>query len=380
MSVYKRGGVYWYNFNFAGKHYQESTKSKSKTLAKEAEKKRRRELEEAFNNTADTRKARVQSINTLAKVYLEDYKLRHRAGTFAEYALGHVTRVLGDKLVVDINEATLKAYQTARLKEEAAPKSINEEVTFLLRLLGDAGDALRVRLRRDKALKLKVCQTVARAFTEAEKETMLALAKDSSSRKSGSPAIYPALVLALNAGMRDAEIRTLTWAQVDFEKQFLTVGRSKTEAGEGRTIPLNSVLLPALLGHSRWYTRRFGMMKPEWHLFPFGKSKHLDPTRPMTTLKTVWGNIKKRTRITGRWHDNRHTLITELAESGAGDQTIMDIAGHVSRQMLARYSHIRMDAKRKALEAIVKKPEPAPQDPQPARAPGGADGAPQRLQ
>jgi integrase len=161
--------------------------------------------------------------------------------------------------------------------------------------------------------------------------------------------------------MRDAEIRTLTWAQVDFEKQFLTVGRSKTEAGEGRTIPLNSVLLPVPLDHSRWYTRRFGMMKPEWYLFPFGQSKHLDPARPMTTLKTVWGNIKETAGITGRWHDNRHTLITELAESGAGDQTIMDIAGHVSRQMLARYSHIRMDAKRKALEGIVKKPEPASQ-------------------
>jgi hypothetical protein len=54
-----------------------------------------------------------------------------------------------------------------------------------------------------------------------------------------------------------------------------------------------------------------------------------------------------------------------LAESGAGDQTIMDIAGHVSRQMLARYSHIRMEAKRSALEAIVSKPQPAPQAPQP---------------
>ena len=108
------------------------------------------------------------------------------------------------------------------------------------------------------------------------------------------------------------------------------------------------------------------MVKPEWYLFPFGKSKHLDPTRPMTTLKTVWTNIRKRAKVTRRWHDNRHTLITELAESGAGDQTIMDIAGHVSRQMLARYSHIRMDAKRKALEAIVKKPEPAPQVPEPA--------------
>ena len=39
----------------------------------------------------------------------------------------------------------------------------------------------------------------------------------------------------------------------------------------------------------------------------------------------------------------------------------MAIAGHVSRQMLARYSHIRMEAKRKALEGIVSKPAPVPQ-------------------
>jgi len=35
-------------------------------------------------------------------------------------------------------------------------------------------------------------------------------------------------------------------------------------------------------------------------------------------------------------------LITELAESGVGDQTIVDVAGHVSRQMLKDYSYIRM--------------------------------------
>ena len=308
--------------------------------------------------------------STLAAAYLEDYKVRHSAGTFAEYALGHVTRLLGDKMVVDFNEAVVMTYQTDRLKEKAAPKSVNEEVTFLLRLLGDAGDALRIRLRRNKALKLKVSQNVGRAYTEEEKTKMLALAKDSSGRKSGSPAIYPALALALNAGMRDAEIRNLTWAQVDFEKQFLTVGKAKTEAGEGRTIPLNSILLPALLDHARWYTRRFGVTKPGWYLFPFGKSKHLDPTRPMTSLKTVWGNIRENAGVTGRWHDNRHTLVTELAESGAGDQTIMDIAGHVSRQMLTRYSHIRMEAKRKALEGIVPKaPEPAPRTPQPREEP-----------
>ena len=44
----------------------------------------------------------------------------------------------------------------------------------------------------------------------------------------------------------------------------------------------------------------------------------------------------------GRWHDNRHTLVTELAESG-----------HVSRAMLSRYSHVRMEAKRRALDEIA---------------------------
>ncbi len=147
--------------------------------------------------------------------------------------------------------------------------------------------------------------------------------------------------------MRDAEIRNLTWAQIDFERRFLTVGRSKTEAGEGRTIPLNRRLLSALIDHSRWYTKRFGSIMAEWYVFPgrvgrpaAGKPRPLDPTLPVTSLKTAWKNVKERAGVTGRFHDTRHTLITELAETGAGDQTIMDIAGHVSRQMLSRYSHI----------------------------------------
>ena len=51
--------------------------------------------------------------------------------------------------------------------------------------------------------------------------------------------------------------------------------------------------------------------------------------------------------------DNRHTLVTELAESGAGDEVIMSIASHVSRAMLSRYSHVRMEAKRRALDEIA---------------------------
>jgi integrase len=272
-------------------------------------------------------------------------------------------RHLGKLLAVDTSPEVVRKYQVARLKEKASPKTINEEVGILLRLLGERGDAIRLALKREKSLRLKVRPSVGKAYTETQKRDLLSAASpervSAVKAQSRSPYIRPALELAFNAGMRDAEIRNLTWAQIDFERRFLTVGRSKTEAGEGRTIPLNSRLFSALTDHSRWYTKRFGSVVAEWYVFPgrvgrpaMGKARPLDPTLPVTSLKTAWKNVKERSGVTGRFHDTRHTLITELAESGAGDQTIMDIAGHVSRQMLSRYSHIRMEAKRRALEAV----------------------------
>ena len=61
------------------------------------------------------------------------------------------------------------------------------------------------------------------------------------------------------------------------------------------------------------------------------------------------------------WSDNHHRLVTELSESGAGDEVIMSIAGHVSRAMLSRYSHVRMEAKRRALEEIAARQRAADQ-------------------
>ena len=350
MALSKRGKIWWYEFLFARRRVRESAKTTSKTVAKLAEQKRRRELEHGFNGVEDKRDERIKTLNELGLAYLEAYSLRHKAVTFAEYAVGKVQRHLGTLMSVDVTEQTVTAYQTARLKENAAPKTINEEVGFLLRLLGDAGDIIRTRLRRRKCLKLAVPRGPGKAYTPDGKAAILAAAK-----AARSPAIYPALMLALNAGMRDAEIRGLQWDRLDLSKAYLTVGDSKTAAGEGRTIPLNSALLEAMVEYSKWYTRRFGTIQPEWYVFAFGKPWPNDPTRPMVTLKTSWSNVRKKAGVSGRWHDNRHTLITDLAESGAGDETIRDIAGHVSKHMLKHYSHIRMEAKRHALEAIIDK-------------------------
>lgn len=165
-------------------------------------------------------------------------------------------------------------------------------------------------------LKLKTREVIGKAYSEDEKKRMLKEAA-----KARSPHIYFALTLALNAGMRDGEIKQLTWAQVNFAKKYLAVGRAKTPGGEGRTIPLNSELFAVLSDYAEWYKHKFGAIRPEWYVFPFGKPQPTDPTRHITTLKTVWTNIRAKANVKGRWHDNRHTLITELAESGATDQT-----------------------------------------------------------
>jgi hypothetical protein len=44
------------------------------------------------------------------------------------YGLGHVSRLLGAKFIVDIDESSVIHFQESRLREGAAPKSVNEEV------------------------------------------------------------------------------------------------------------------------------------------------------------------------------------------------------------------------------------------------------------
>jgi integrase len=352
----KQSRHWWYEFVFAGKRIRESTESTRKTIAMDAEKNRRLELERSFNAVEDRRHGRIRSLAEVADQFLADYRVRKpRSTTFAEYALGHVKRLLGKTMVVDVSHETVKTYQTDRLKEKASPKSINEEVGFMLRVLGEQGDLLRAKLRRTRTLKLSGQMGVARAFTVEEKAALLAAAK---TRR--SPTIYPALMLAIHAGMRDGETRGPQWGRVDLQRAIVTVGASKTEAGEGRTIPLNADVLAALVEHSKWFLGKFGSTDPELFVFPFGAPQPTDATKPTTSFKTVWAALKKEAGITGRWHDSRHTFITDLAESGeASDETIRDIAGHVSKQMLKHYSHIRMEAKRRAVDSLTVKTKTA---------------------
>jgi len=336
---------------FCGQYIQESAKTKSKTVAKEAEKNRRRELEEGYNNiTPEDRNRRILTLAKAAEEYQKYYEKRNspNAARYSEYCIKHLVEHLGNKMLIEITDHAVIGYQQARLKEKAAGKTINEEVGELFRIMGETGEAIRLKLKRAKKLKLAEREDVGRALTPDEEKNVLVQA-----RASESPHVYSAVVIALNTGLRDSEIRNLQWRQVDFFKQLLTVGKSKTAEGTGRTIPLNSELLKTLAEHQTWYQKNVGKPNMDHFVFPKGAHKKFDPTKPITSFKTSWNRVRREAKVSARFHDLRHTLITKLAESGAGDETIMGIAGHVSRRMLSRYAHIRTEAKRKALEAIL---------------------------
>src|SRR5882724_5288678 len=350
MSVFKNGKFYHFEFMLDGRRRRGSTGTANKAQAIAEERRQRERLEKSYGQIIEE-EAREQGRKTIqqaADEFLEEYKAKHESATYAVYALGHVISILGNRLVVEITPTVVKRYQTDRLAEKAGPKTINDEVMLLLRLCGDQGDLIRAKLRRDKALKLTLPPSPGRPYSADEKARMLEEAQ-----KLRTPQMHAALALDLNTGLRDKELRQIRWDQIDPMKKALTVGKSKTEAGTGRLIPLNETAMAAVQSHAAWYTRRFGECRPEWFVFAFGTPLPKDPTRPITSFKTAWSKVRQKAGVKGRWHDNRHTLVAELAESGAGDEVIMSIAGHVSRAMLSRYSHVRMEAKRRALDEIA---------------------------
>src|SRR5438445_5861666 len=54
-----------------------------------------------------------------------------------------------------------------------------------------------------------------------------------------------------------------------------------------------------------------------------------------------------------RMYDLRHHAITALLKNPhVSEETVEAIAGHISREMKKRYSHVRMDARRKAVSQL----------------------------
>jgi integrase len=202
MSLYRRGDVWWYKFRFAGQVVRESSKSESRTVAKEAERSRRRELEESFNRISRPRT--VQLFPAAAETWLKT-KIAHlslRSVIIERANLKHINPYFGKMLLCDITADDIARYQAERLAKFAAAKTVNLEVGTLRailkknRLWSIQPDVRMLRARED----------VGRAISRDEEDALLEACQASRSRS-----LYPAVLIALNTCMRYSELRLLQW-------------------------------------------------------------------------------------------------------------------------------------------------------------------------
>ncbi|MGA8493816.1 MAG: site-specific integrase, partial [Terriglobales bacterium] len=253
--------------------------------------------------------------------------------------------VFGPIKVHRITVDVVRTYVADRKAANVANKTINLELGVL------RGVMKRAKLWHhfsDEIKPLPVHTQIGRAMTLDEK---LRLAKTAAMKPEWQSARL-AMVLALNTTMRACEIKALRWYDVDFLGDTVTIRKSKTEAGQ-RVIPLNEDALSAM---RELYRRAsaIGGTQPDHHVFSACENGRFDPMTPQKSWRSAWRSLRKAAGIGAlRFHDLRHHAITELAESQASDATIMAIAGHVSRQMLEHYSHVRLDLKRKALDGLA---------------------------
>jgi integrase len=281
----------------------------------------------------------------MLKAYEGQYGVNHRDNSLVivENRSKHLAKALGSVLLPDLTPDRIVQYMTQRQTEEASNRTVNMELMVLSRAIGYTWKALWPKVK-----KLEENHDVGRALESDEETRILAAAAANASRL-----IYPFLMTLTWTGMRSDECRTLRWAQVDFEVEQIVVGKSKTAAGAGRLIPMSKALKASLGEHAAFCARKLGPLQPDWYVFPFSnRTRPVDGTRPVTSLKTAWETVKTGAGVECRLHDLRHSFCTKLAEAGVPEATMLDMMGHMSAAMLRRYSHIREKARREAISAL----------------------------
>ena len=378
MALVKRGNTWHTHFFVDGQRFRQSLETSD---WREAQAKEKELISQASQGKLAPASQQFSKLNVMQAIerYLAD-RAAHVQPRSKRSEFDHakpIQKHFGSLPISRIDADAVLKYIRERKAKGLSNTTVNMEIGILRRILKRAkrwhfveGEVHRLPERRD----------IGRALQPDEKLRLLKIAQ---SRPEWETA-YLASVIALNTTMRGCEVKQLRWRDVDLMDRSVVIRRSKTIAGE-RVIPLNANAYAAVMRLRERSQKLFGSdLQPDWYIFPSaeGYSKP-DPTKPMSGWRSAWRSLtraitcprcgtlqgpgavcvgrdcdadisKIKSSTAGlRFHDLRHHAITELAESQASDRTIMSIAGHVSQRMLAHYSHVRIEAKRKALDALA---------------------------
>jgi integrase len=335
MSIFKRGGTYYFEFVYNGKRYVQSTRVKNQRDAAEIERAYRTALVKGEVGIVERKTAptfREFSIRFLEAISVSSADRPATVKFYTQRTSQLLKYPTFRNAKIDaIDESMIERYVTAR-RAEVSPASCNRELATLRRALRLAEDwKLIVKAPRIRLLKGERSRTFVLTYQQ-ERDYLQACPAD----------LRDAATVMLDTGLRIGELTNLKWEDIRFQPVGAArFGSVKVRAGKSekalRTLSLTSRASAVL------FARRKGSVSD--YVFP-GESPDapilvtsFDHQHRKVCEPTIDG--KKMVRFPREFvlHGLRHTFLTRLGEAGADAFTIMKLAGHSSVTVSQRYVH-----------------------------------------
>ncbi len=245
-------------------------------------------------------------------------------------------------------------FKLCDIHEDDCQRFLNQYVGKSKAMVSKLRMTLRRIMRKAKKQKLipdnpaediilpQVTQGSRRPITDEERTMILETAK---THYAGTM-----VLTMLYCGLRPIEIRRMEWDWLDFENSILTVGKSKTEAGTGRKIPIPPQLKSALIEHKlkgqndKWVFARFknhqlpldeNAFYHAWHNF----CREMD----IANGATVYRNQITKSTLAPDLEPYllRHTFCTDCQAAGVPLNVAKELMGHSDISVTAKiYTHM----------------------------------------
>jgi integrase len=329
MAVFKKQGVYWIDYYVNGRRKRERI-GPDKRLAQTVLQKRKVAIAEG--KYLDKRRPITTTLDELARAFLGYAKANKRSWVRDQVSIRILLETFGGKRLTEMIPDAIERYKASRLTSTTVrgrpprPATINRELACPKTMFNLAVKGVLLLPRGVppenpvRAVKFLEEHNVRdRVLTAEEFERLVDV----------SPAyLQPVPRCAYHTGMRKGEILGLTWERVDLKAGFIRLRDTDTKTGEGRSIPIGRELREAL-------QRLPIALDPQGARGPYVFTRH---GRPMKSLRDAFVSGCHRVGLRDvRFHDLRHTAVTNLRRSGVDALTAMKITGHKTMAAFKRY-------------------------------------------
>lgn len=340
MSLFKRGGVWWYKFKFNGQTIRGSTKQGNKKVAGQIEAARRTALAKGHAGIEEPKD--VPTLKHFADRFQREIEVRcaEKPSTVAFYKeklerLLEYPRLANARLD-RIDEALIEDYVQHRRKD-VAPATVNRQLATLRRALRLAHKWRVI----DRLPRIELLQG------ERNREFVLSPAQERLYLDLAAQPLRDLAVLLLDTAMRVGEALLLQWPDVHFEPApGARAGYIYVRDGKSRYAKRNLSMTARV---KTMLSERASTAATPWVF----ASRTGEPY-----VGTSFNHMHQKLRATLKLpkdfvlHSFRHTMLTRLGETGADAFTIMRIAGHSSVTVSQKYVHPTPETLERAFERL----------------------------